>query len=251
MLAVTAGGSSSIMGAEILTKARSTLEKWVEARRILAEERTQWLAEEKTLNEDIAFLKSEIEDIRKDIADSEQDVTTADSEQNEMSQSIEIQEQALEEIRRAVPEFEKRILDLSTIFPSVFREKVSTQLRRIPDPNSNRQLDVSLEDRVQNIISILQNIEYFNKVVTPSSELREKENGEILEVKTLYLGFGQAYFVDENQINAGFGYPVIGRGWVWQDRPEIAEAVGTAVLAADNRHPAEFVEVPVEIKDAN
>ncbi len=251
ILALTACGSSSLMGAEVLTTARSTLEKWVEARRVLAEERAQWLADEKTLNDDIAFLKSEIDGLRKTVADSMQEMTTADSQQNELGQSIAAQEQAIEVIRQAVPGFEKRILALSTIFPSVFQEKVATQLRRIPDPDSERQLDVSLGDRVQNIISLLNNIEYFNKVITPSSELREKENGEIFEVKTLYIGFGQAYFVDENHVNAGFGYPVIGKGWVWQDRPEIADAVGLAVLAADNRHPAEFVNVPVEIKEAD
>lgn len=247
-LTLTAIATSSLMGAEVLTSARSTLEKWVEARRVLAEERAEWLADEKTLNDDIAFLKNEIEGLRKAVDDSMQEMTTADSEQSELEESIAAQEQAVAVIERAVPGLEKQILALSTIFPSVFQEKVATQLRRIPDPDSGIALDVTLGDRIQNIISLLNNIEYFNKVITPSSELREKDNGEIFEVKTLYIGFGQAYFVDENMVNAGYGYPVIGKGWVWQDRPEIAEAVGLAVLAADNRHPAEFVNVPVEIK---
>ena len=231
-----------------MTSARSTLEKWVEARRVLAEERAQWLADEKTLTDDITFLKNEIEGLRTAVDESMKEITTADSEQSDLGESITAQEQAIAVVEQAVPGFEKQILALSTIFPSVFEEKVATQLRRIPDPDSGVNPDVDLGDRIQNIISLLNNIEYFNKVITPSSELREKANGEIFEVKTLYVGFGQAYFVDENLVNAGYGYPVIGKGWVWQDRPEIAEAVGLAVAAADNRHPAEFVSVPVEIK---
>jgi hypothetical protein len=68
-------------------------------------------------------------------------------------------------------------------------------------------------------------------------------------VKTIYVGFGQAYFADEGLTTAGYGYPVVGKGWVWVPMPEIAQAVNDAFLVADNRKPAVFVSVPVALQE--
>ena len=148
----------------------------------------------------------------------------------------------------AVPVFEKKLLELSSIFPDVFWEKVATQMRRIPDPASAREQNLPVDERIQNIISILENVEYFQKTVNLSSELREA-NGETIEVKTVYIGFGQAYFADEAMTTAGYGYPVIGKGWEWVSMPEIAQAVTNAILVADSRKPAVFVSVPVALQE--
>ena len=243
------GSLCGIQAAEVLNKARTTLEDWVETRQIIAEERTTWLAEEKTLQESIEFLKTEITAFQEAIDAANLAIGTQDETQKELQTDIAANNDAVAVIEAAVPVFEKKLLELSTIFPAVFQQKVATQMRRIPDPNSDRELDVTVEDRIQNVISILQNIEYHNKVVTLSSELRET-NGQISEVKTVYIGFGQAYFVDENQTTAGYGYPVIGKGWEWVEMPEIAEAVHKAVLVVDNRLPAVFVNVPVALQNS-
>lgn len=238
---------ATTQGAEVLTKARSTLRQWVETRQIIAEERTRWLAEEKTLEESIDFLKNEIQTLESAIALAREDIGTQDNTQKELRADIQENEDAIAVIEAAVPVFENKILELSTIFPAVFVEKVATQLRRIPDPNSTRKIDATVDERIQNVISILQHIEYFNKLVTLSSELRETNN-ETSEVKTIYIGFGQAYFVDENLTTAGYGYPIVGKGWQWVEMPEIADAVHKAVLVVDNRLPAIFVNVPVAIQ---
>ena len=243
-------GITFSQGAEVLTKARSTLQNWVETRQIIAQEKTTWLAEEKTLTESIDFLKTEIEALKEEIGVAVEDIGTQDNTQKELRSEISANEEAMKVIEAAIPVFEQNLLDLATIFPATFIEKVSTQLRRIPDPSSEREITIPVEERVQNVISILKNIEYFNKVVTLTSELRES-NGETSEVKTIYIGFGQAYFVDENKTTAGYGYPIIGKGWEWVEMPEIAEAVHQAVLVADNRLPAVFVNVPVAIQQGN
>lgn len=235
-------------GAEVFDKARTTLERWVETRQIIAQERTAWLAEEKTLTESIDFLKTEMASIKQAIADANVDISTQDDTQKELRTEINDAEEALKVVEAAVPVFEKKLLDLASIFPSVFVEKVATQMRRIPDPSSNRAVSATLDERVQNIISILENIEYFNKTINLSSELRETD-GDTIEVKTIYIGFGQAYFVDEGMTTAGYGYPVIGKGWEWISMPEIAQAVTNTILVADNRKPAVFVSVPVDLQE--
>ena len=247
-MAALMGSLAAVQGAEVLENARSTLQQWVETRQIIAEERTSWLAEEKTLTESIEFMKAEIESLNQAIADAEEDIGTQDETQSKLKAEIAESEEAIAIVESAVPVFEKKLLELASIFPAVFEEKVATQMRRIPDPDLDREVDVELEARVQNIISILKNIEYFNKTINLGSELREA-NGEMVEVRTLYVGFGQAYFTDEAMTTAGYGYPIVGQGWQWIERPEIAQAVSDAILVADNRKPAVFVSVPVSLQE--
>ena len=246
---MTLWGSMAVTnGAEVLEDARTTLQQWVETRQIIAEERTSWLAEEKTLNESIEFMKAEIESLEQAISDAEEDIGTQDETQAKLKSEIAESDEAIAIVEKAVPVFEKKLLELSSIFPTVFVEKVATQMRRIPDPDATREIDVPIEERVQNVISILKNIEYFNKTINLSSELREAE-GETVEVRTIYVGFGQAYFTDEAMTTAGYGYPIVGKGWQWVERPEIAQAVNDAILVADNRKPALFVNVPVSLQE--
>jgi len=248
ILATGLCGITAAHGAEVLKDARSNLEQWVQTRRIISEESSQWEAQQKSLNSSIKLLQNEIQALNEQISKATSDIGAADNAQVTLKSDIKTSKAALAVIEKALPSFEARLLKLSTIFPDVFKEKVATQLRRIPDPKSASKMDLSTTDRVQNIISLLQNIEYFNNVVTPASELQTLENGEIIEVKTLYLGLAQAYYVDPNREIAGFGYPVIGEGWKWTEKNEIAENIGNLVEVSDNRRPAEFIEVPVEIK---
>jgi len=248
ILATGLCGVTASYGADVLKDARSNLEQWVQTRRIIAEESSQWEAEQKSLQSSIQLLQNEINALQEQINNATSDIGEADNAQEGLKKDIKTNKEALKIIEDALPSFEKRLLQLSTIFPDVFKEKVATQLRRIPDPQGGNNQNLTTTDRIQNIISLLQNIEYFNNVVTPSSELRTMENGDILEVKTLYVGFAQAYYVDPNRETAGVGHPILGEGWQWEEDDSIAEQVGMMVEVSDNRRPAEFINVPVEIK---
>lgn len=242
------GSWAGVQGAEELENARVTLKQWVETRQIIAEERTEWMAEEKTLNESIDFMKAEIESLTSAIAVARDDISSQGDNEKKLSAEITEYEAAIAIVEKAVPVFEAKLIELSSVFPAVFIEKVATQMRRIPDPTLDRIVEIPLEERIQNVLSILRNVEYFNKTINLSSELREA-NGETVEVRTLYIGFGQAYFSDEAMTTAGYGYPVVGKGWEWIERPEIAQAVNDAILVADNRKPALFVSVPVSLQE--
>lgn len=248
VLTVLSGSMITTQAAEVLESARSTLQQWVETRQIIAEERTDWIAEEKTLTESIEFMQSEIESIQAAIADAKSDLTSQGDDEMKLKGEIAESEEAIAIVEAAVPVFEKKLLELASIFPAVFAEQVASRMRRIPDPELDREIDVPVEERIQNVISILKNIEYFNKTINLGSELRES-GGVTVEVRTLYVGFGQAYFTDEDMTTAGYGYPVVGKGWEWVERPDIAEAVNDAILVADNRKPAVFVSVPVSLQE--
>ncbi len=248
LLASIVAGSLTSFAGEVLSNARSNLEQWIDARKIISEEKNQWLIDVESLTGSIAYLKTEIKTLNKEIESSEKEIGSADINQQNLKESIEVNEDALSLIAEAVPVFEKKLIELSSIFPIVFNDRIASQMRRIPTPGSQKAITASLEDRIQNVFSILENIEYFNNVVTLTSELRTLSTGEQQEVKTVYLGFGQAYFVDENETYAGWGYPVVGEGWVWTDDHKIASAVGQSVKALENRKQATFVTVPVLIK---
>ena len=82
------GSWAGVQGAEELENARFTLQQWVETRQIIAEERTDWMAEEKTLNESIDFMKAEIESLTSAIAVAREDISSQGDNEKKLSAEI-------------------------------------------------------------------------------------------------------------------------------------------------------------------
>ena len=99
---------------------------------------------------------------------------------------------------------------------------------------------------MQNIVGILQEVEKFNKHITVVTELKSLESGEMAQVKTVYVGLGQGYFVDENEKYAGIVKPTAD-GWQEEVRNDLASVISDVIKIFENSKLAEFVPLPVEI----
>ena len=66
------------------------------------------------------------------------------------------------------------------------------------------------------------------------------------QVKTLYIGLGQGYFVDENAQYAGIVRPSA-EGWNEEIRNDLAPRIRDVVKIYEGEKLAEFVPLPVEI----
>ena len=78
-------------------------------------------------------------------------------------------------------------------------------------------------------------------------ELRKDAEGNERQVQVIYLGLGQAYFVDQNNTIAGRGAPG-SEGWMWSFNNGLASKIRKIIGIYENGLPAEFVSIPVEIK---
>jgi hypothetical protein len=131
-------------------------------------------------------------------------------------------------------------------FPEVLNDRIEQLVKRMPSAERARRTRIALGERVQNIVGILQEVEKFNKQITVVTELKALESGEMAQVKTVYIGLGQAFFVDENAQYAGIVKPTA-EGWQEEIRNDLASPIRDVVMIYENEKLAEFVPLPVEI----
>jgi hypothetical protein len=89
-------------------------------------------------------------------------------------------------------------------------------------------------------------VDKFNGVLTVTPELRKRPDGREVQVRTLYLGLAQAWFVSLDTAFAGRGVPG-GSGWEWTVASEFAPAVKLAIDIQQNAGIAQYVRLPVKL----
>jgi hypothetical protein len=117
-------------------------------------------------------------------------------------------------------------------------------MRRLPeDPSDTRTSPV---ERLQTIVGILNEVEKFGSVISVESELQKTSDGKEIEVKTLYVGLGQAYFVDKTGDFAGVGVAKLS-GWEWSEASELGKAIQHAIEVYEGSQPPSFDGLPMTV----
>jgi hypothetical protein len=106
---------------------------------------------------------------------------------------------------------------------------------------------MSLSERFQNVVGILNELNKFSREITEATEVRDLPDGSSAEVTVLYLGLGQAYYCNAKSGVAGVGRPGE-KGWVWEPRNDLVAAVADVIAVYRNEVPAVYVGLPVEVK---
>jgi len=118
----------------------------------------------------------------------------------------------------------KRLLER---LPDPVRERVKPLSQRFPEDPADTKL--SLGERFQNVIGVLNEVNKFNGEVSVTSEVRALANGSSAEVTALYLGIGQAYYVNASGDAAGIG-TASADGWVWTPADEAGLRRGDVIV---------------------
>lgn len=224
---------------------RDTIGKWVEVRKNISEEKSDWRMEESMLRDTRELLRREIERLDASIEDMEDSATAADKERAELTSKKERLNEATDVLKSRFGNLEERIKGLSEKFPTPLSEKIAPIIRRIPkDPEDT---NASFGERVQNIVGILSQADKFNNDITQTSESREIEEGRTVEVRTLYWGLGGAYYVDASGAFAGIGRPGEDE-WEWPRMKGAAPGIRRLIDVAEGSAEIQFVEVPASIE---
>ena len=105
---------------------------------------------------------------------------------------------------------------------------------------------VSIAERYQNVIGILNALNKANGEVTINFEVHELAGGKPCEVKVIYVGLAQAYYVSSGG-DAGIGQPTED-GWKWEPKKEIAGDVLRALEILQGKQSPAFVPLPVRMR---
>jgi hypothetical protein len=228
-----------------IDNARMAMEKWIEARRAISKERQDWALGHEMLNERIELVQREITSLREKIAQAQESISGADKKRAELVDENERLKGAGVMLGGIVTKLEARTAALIQRLPDPIRDRVKPLSQSLPkDPNETR---LSLAQRFQNVIGILNEVNKFDREITVTSEVRTMTDGSAAEVAALYVGLGQAYYVGANGTVAGVGRPSE-NGWKWEPVADAAGPIADATAILKNEKVADFVLLPVKVQ---
>jgi hypothetical protein len=243
------GGGADLRAAEAdsgqsLDAARSTLEKWIETQSIISREKKDWQQGKEILVSRIEAMKKEIARVEEGL----EETRAGKSESDDAAARLAAERRAITDITDSLAahlgELETRVRALYRLLPEPLKEKLEPLYQRMPeDPATAR---VSVAERFQNVLGILNEMNRLNSEVTVASEIRPLSDGRPSEVRTIYVGLGQAYFVSAGG-EAGVGRPS-NDGWTWRANNAIAPDINMVLEILQSTSSPKFVPLPVDIR---
>jgi len=243
-LSVLATAGASLASAQI-GETRSTLEKWVETRQIISQEKADWKVERSILGDTITLLSNEMERLKSALAELEVSATAADEERTTLNQEKDRLSGASAVIESNIAQLETQMKAIVKTLPQPLVERIKPLIRRLPEDSADTSL--SIGERVQNIVGILSQADKFNTTITQTSESREINDGKTVEVRTLYWGLAAAYYVDASGQYAGYGYPTA-EGWEWPRLDDAGATIRTLIDVYEGSGEIQFVPLPARIQ---
>lgn len=224
---------------------RAVLTSWIEAEQLLSREALDW-EQERVLMQDLqAVLDQEMATLEETISASEGALGEADRQREALLE----QQNELASVQQCILAFlkptESELMALRERLPEPLREQLAPLFNRLPADEEETSLGIA--ERMQSVLAIMDSIRAFDKKLTVSAMLSEDATGQLHEVKTLYLGLAQAFYVGSE--DAGIGRPGAS-GWEWKSQPDIENEIRRAIaMVKGETHAIDFVNLPLSVSE--
>lgn len=223
---------------------RTALENWIKTRDLISKEKQDFVLKKEILNERIRLVQNEIESLHTKIKEARNSIAEADKKRQDMMEENNDLKGASVSLQDNLILLEQGIHQLIKRLPDPIRQRIKPLTQRLPENPNETKLSVS--ERFQNVVGILNEVDKFNREITVTSEVRTFPDGSSVEVAAVYLGIGQAYYASANGAVAGIG-TASGDRWVWKEQNDAAPQIADVIAILKNEKVASFVLVPVEI----
>lgn len=244
MSADQSGAAGASSAPPSLEETRLTMGKWIETQQIISKERNEWQQGKEILLGRLDLIKKEIATLEEKIQQARASVAESDKKRNDLMAENDLLKAAGAQLTDAVTVMEAEIRRLFKTLPEPVQTKLQPLYQRIPeDPAKTR---VSTAERFQNVLGILNELNSANNEITVSYEVRNLANGKPSEVKAIYVGLAQAYYVSASG-EAGIGRPGA-EGWTWESSKAIGPDVLMALEILQGKQTPAFVPLPVKLQ---
>ena len=242
MLSLLVVGGAYAQNADLETQ-REALSKWVETRKLISEEKQQWELEREVLGDRIDLVRSERDTLSRKIHETQSLITDADKKREDLVKENDSLKNASATLVNRIFALEREVLSLLPGLPQPVQDRIRPLSQRIP---KTEETDLSLSERYQNVIGIINELNKGANEIVVVSEVRELPDGSTAEVQTLYIGYACAYYCTNKGDIAGVGYPTAD-GWEWEPNDAIAPKVADAIAILKNEKVAEFIPLPFSV----
>ncbi len=245
----TAWGTGSVStedpsAASSLEETRLRMGKWIETQQIIARERTEWQQGREVLVGRVELLRKEVGTLQEKIQQAEASVAESNKKRDVLVASNDELKAIAAQMAEAVTALEADITRIAKSLPEPLLTKLQPLYQRIPeDPTKTK---VSVAERFQSVLGIINGINQAHTELTVNYEVRTLASGTPSEVRVLYVGLAQAYYVSASG-EAGIGRPTP-EGWKWEASKQISGDVLTSLDILSGKHSPAFVPLPVTIQ---
>lgn len=232
--------------AAAMDETRGLLQQWAATQRMITSERTEWETGKAMLEGRIQLLKASIEETEKKIAEANTKLEDAKKRTAEAEAEKAQIKEASDALIAEAPALEKGVKDLFNRVPGIVQEKVKVLHDRIPKEGADLK-NITAAERFQNVLGILNELNKANNELNTLPEIHDLGNGKKAEVKVVYVGLGQGYFVNSNGDIGGLGLPS-GQGWTWNTDAAIGPKMRELVEVMKKAVAPKLVELPAQIQ---
>jgi hypothetical protein len=229
---------------EKIEKARETLDKWVKTRRLISEEQRDWVMGKEMLLSRLEVVKKEIGGLEDKIRGSQASLSKSNDAHADLVVEVDQLKAVSAQLTKTVVGMESEIHRLYKLLPPPIQEKLMPLYKRMPEDQAKTQ--VPLTERFQNVIGILNEVSKANNEISVNFEVHDLADGKPAEVKVVYVGLAQAYYLSASG-EAGVGHPTPD-GWKWESSKGIARDVLMTLEILQGKQKAEFVPLPVKMQ---
>lgn len=240
LLSVT--GSTTLFSQ--IKETQQIIEGWIDTEQLISEESSQWNIEKAALLDLQDALKREISELDSKLAISEEQASGAAKQRSDLKVRKQKAEQTTQALFRSLQKIEGQLNEFFSFLPTPLAERLSPFREKLGSVPTKSRL--TLRQRVETVVSLLQAIHIFHRSVTLERQEFTLNNDQSREFMVLYFGLGIAYFVNESGTVSGYGRPT-SSGWKWTRRDEIAQEVTTGLQMMNNRAMPRFLELPFPV----
>jgi hypothetical protein len=227
-----------------LDETRLALGKWIETQQIISKEQIDWQQGREILVGRLELVKQEIATLEQKIGEARSELAAGEAKRTALAvEDAELQSQQAR-LGAAATELEGLARSLVGALPQPVREKLAPLVQRMPEQPAETKATAA--ERFQNVLGILNEVDKANSEIAVVYEVRTLSDGKRSEVKALYVGLGQAYYVSASG-EAGIGRPSID-GWEWEQADALADDVLRALEILQGKHTPAFVPLPARIQ---
>lgn len=230
----------------LVENTRTTLQKWVEVRQLIGRTKADWINDKDVLQQSINLYQRELSTLAEQMTSVQTNSTAITNQRVPLEKEKAELKAANERLKVLLGELEAQVRAVTNLLPAplLSSEGMQKALELIPADSNNTRIPVNV--RMGTLVNLLIGIAKFNTEVTLHPETQVLPDGAEIQVTRIYLGLGQAYFVDRAGTFAGLGWPTP-EGWHWETRNELASAIQDAIAIYDNTKPAVFLSLPAQI----
>lgn len=243
-IAVAADNPSATASPSAVDSGRAILARWVETQQMISTEKKDWQQGREILQARIELIKGEIAAVEEKLREQQSEGSETAHRKAELDHESAGLQDAGKALAGWATGLESGLNALQPRLPEPLQTKLGPLYGRMPkDP---RNTTVSIAERFQNVVGILNEVNKFNGEITMVNEVRPIADGKPAEVRTIYVGLAQAYYLSAGG-EAGFGRPAAD-GWRWEPARDLAPAIGEAVEMLQNKAKPAFVRLPVKVQ---